>query len=112
MKRKRKIKPKFYKKAISRDQLKRCLFRFLKEFGYYSAYIRDIKPYCRDLVGWNSLHEPIFTDITFDRFLKRFHHAILRTMFPYNETHWDTLFYLWQQWAREEDSIDSSTVIV
>jgi hypothetical protein len=110
---KRKINRKYCKETINRDQLKRCLFRFLKEFGYYSAYLREIKPHCKEFVSWDSVTgQSICKDISYERFLRKFHSAIYRSMFPTNETYWDTLFYLWQQWAREEDSIDSSTVIV
>jgi hypothetical protein len=110
---KRRVNRKYCKETINRDQFKKCLFRFLKEFGYYSAYLREIKPYCKEFVSWDSVTgQSICKDISFERFLRRFRSAIYRSMFPTNDTYWDTVFYLWQQWAREEDYIDSSTIIV
>jgi len=110
---KRRTNRKYCKETINRDQFKKCLFRFLKEFGYYNAYLREIKPYCKEFVFWDSVTgQSIFKDISYERFLRRFRFAINRSMFPTNETYWDTVFYLWQQWSREEDYIDSSTIIV
>ena len=112
---KRKLKNKYCHERIGRKDFKRFLFRFLKEFGYYSTYVKEIKPYCKKFAGWDSVtNEPIIVDISFDEFLRHYPNNIYRGLFPNNNEHcnWDEIFYLWKEWARQEHYIGDLTRIV
>ena len=74
-----------HKEYIGYDQLRRCLFRFLKEFGYYSAYINSIKPYMVDYYYSFGDFFPVEEKITFKEFIRRNYKALSRMMFPGGE---------------------------
>lgn len=95
-----------YKESIGYEQLRRCIFRFLKEFGYYSAYVRDIKPHLKiyDL----DYSFAVEKKISYKDFVRRSFMALSRNIFPQGEL-WDDIYPLWVEWAFEEDKIYSRT---
>ena len=103
------------KTTINRDNLRKCLFRFLKEFRYFHSYIREIKNilfiaaciYNEELGHYVYHHERI----TYAQFLKQFRTPINRGMFP-NAPKWDDIYKMWVYWAKEEDEINEKTQII
>lgn len=105
------LKRKIYKESISREQLRKCLFRFLKEFGFFHKYLSEIK--CHLVSAYyDDLSDGIkYMPISYDVFLKRQIFALRRNMFPAGNI-WDEIYYLWVSWAKDEDAINEKTLIL
>ncbi len=103
------LKRKTYKESISREQLRKCLFRFLKEFGFFHKYLSEIKWYLTRSY-YDCLGEIKYVPISYDEFLKRKIFALRRNMFPDGNI-WDEIYNLWVSWAKEEDAINEITRI-
>ena len=99
-----------YNQSIDWFQLKRCLFRFLKEFGFYGKYIKEIKQYLLEYSVDNGV--TIATPISLERYIrKRNYYAQSRNLFPPG-IFWDEVYGLWIEWSFEEDKIFSETYIL
>ena len=99
-----------YRQSIDWFQLKRCLFRFLKEFGFYGKYVKEIKPY---LIEYSFDYENnirIETPISLKKFIRRIPYAQSRDLFP-PEFFWNEIYNLWIEWSFDEDKIYSKTYI-
>ena len=91
---------KTHKITICRDNLMRCIFRFTKEFGYFSAYLRGMNKVI------TKLDRPL-CDIYY------YHvYALSRSSFPNDEPYWDEIYWLWVDWARHEDDIGEQTLVI
>lgn len=97
-----------YLESIGWRQLKNCIFRFLKEFGFYGAYIKDIKPFMITYYG-DYAHKQE-RPISYKEFVRREFFATSRILFPPG-TYWDEVHNLWMEWSFEEDKISSKTYI-
>ena len=105
-----------YLESISWEQLRNCLFRFLKEFGFYGRYIKEIKPYMTKQVvetyehGWDAQTLIEIVPISYKAFVRKNYLALTRQIFPPG-VFWDEIYYLWMEWSFEEDNIYSKTYI-
>ena len=101
-----------YRQSIDWFQLKRCLFRFLKEFGYYGKYVKDIKPYLVEYSFDYTCNLRIETPISLKKYFRDLClYAQSRCLFP-RETFWNEVYELWVEWSFEEDKIFSKTYIL
>jgi len=95
---------------ITRAEFKKCLFRFLKEFGYYRSYIKNMKDANLIFTTYQRFTDggliEIKTQISFDTFLSRSLYPTARHMFPYSGASlWEKIYNLWVMWAKEEYKI-------
>ena len=78
----------------------RCIFRFTKEFGCFSAYLRGMNkimtkadmPLCG--IYYNNIY------------------ALSRALFPKDSSYWDMIYALWVEWAKSEDNIGERTFVL
>lgn len=102
-----------YLESIGWEQLRNCIFRFLKEFGFYGKYIKDIKPYMVEEVGFYFNGESYIIEtvpISFKKFIRKYDFALSRNLFPFGNF-WNEVYDLWKEWSFEEDKIYSKTHI-
>ncbi len=97
-----------YLESIGWQQLKNCIFRFLKEFGFYGAYIREIKPLM--ITCYGDYKHKYVVPISYKEFVRSEIFATSRALFPPG-TYWDEVYELWMELSFEEDKINSKTYI-
>ena len=99
-----------YRQSIDWFQLKRCLFRFLKEFGFYGKYVKEIKKYLLEYSVDNGV--VIETPISLKKYIRdSCVYAQSRNLLPPG-MFWDDVYNLWTEWSFEEDKIFSKTYIL
>ncbi len=105
-----------YLESIGWEQLRNCLFRFLKEFGFYGRYIKEIKPYMTKQVvetyghGFDTQTLIETVPISYKDFVRKNYLALTRQIFPPGDF-WSEVYGLWLEWSFEEDNIYSKTYI-
>jgi len=103
-----------YLESIGWQQLKNCIFRFLKEFGIYSTYIKGIKPFMKESITtydeYYKYRQIMFIPTSYKEFVRREYYAVSRRLFPPGN-YWDEIYELWVEWSFEEDKISSKTYI-
>lgn len=89
-----------YKTTICRENLMRCIFRFTKEFGCFSAYLRGMN---KKMTKADKSLCSIYYNSVF---------ALSRISFPDGGGYWDMIHALWVEWAKSEDNIGEHTLVI
>jgi len=101
-----------YYATITTDVLKKCLFRFLKEFDLYHAYKVGMKEKINieKLVRIN-IYFKLVGNFTLDDIFKAAPHPHHKCLFP-SEDSWVEVLELWREWAENVDNISRYTIII
>ena len=100
--------------TVTLKEFRKRLFRFLKEFGMFRAYI-DAMTYDH-IVTFMPRSEKTEEDFTLNRHIYRVGTAGSRLLFPYpydgGENEWTEYYHLWLEWAYENYNIGYNTIII